>query len=247
MNKKLNFKNLKQSYDKKGFIVLKNILNKDDAEMIKNKILFYFNSSTKNLKGRSINFTKNSKKINSIHSFEKVDFVKKIIKDKMFKKIARIFVGEKVKSFGAELFAKPAREGLAVPVHQDNFYWNINNNKGITIWIALDKTNKKNGSIFYFRGSHLIGIQEHQSSYVPGSSQAIKNNYILKKFEKHQTKLNVGDVIVHNCMVLHGSDKNKTYTPRTGLTLRYIPQKSKIDKELKKIYARKLIKQIKSR
>ena len=75
----------------------------------------------------------------------------------------------------------------------------------------------------------------------------LKNDYILKKFEKHQTKLNVGDVIVHNCMVLHGSDKNKTNTPRIGLTLRYIPQKSKIDKELKKIYERKLIKQIKSR
>ena len=62
MNKKLNFKNLKQSYDKNGFIVLKNVLNKDDAKKIKNKILFYFNSSAKNLKGRSINFTKNSKK-----------------------------------------------------------------------------------------------------------------------------------------------------------------------------------------
>ena len=50
MNKKLNFKNLKQSYDKNGFIVLKNVLNKDDAKKIKNKILFYFNSSAKNLK-----------------------------------------------------------------------------------------------------------------------------------------------------------------------------------------------------
>ena len=247
MNKKLNFKNLKQSYDKNGFIILRKVLSKNKTIEIKKNILKYFESKSKQLNGRRINYTKKSKKINSIHNFEKVGFVKKMIKNKTFKKIARTFVGERIKSFGAELFAKPAKEGLAVPIHQDNYYWNIDNSKGITIWIALDKSNKKNGGIFYFKKSHLIGIQEHKNSYVPGSSQALKSNFILKKFEKAQTNLSAGDVIIHNCMILHGSNMNKTKMSRTGLTLRYIPKKSKIDKNLKKIYEKKLNSQIRNR
>lgn len=246
MKKNTNLKLLKRNYDENGFIVLKNILSKKKSSEIKKKILNYFEKRSKKLNGRRINYTK-TKKINSIHNFEKVNFVKKIIRDKKFEKIAKNFIEGKIKSFGAELFAKPATEGLAVPIHQDNYYWNINNNHGLTIWIALDKSNKKNGSVFYYKKSHLIGIQDHRSSYVPGSSQALKNSKILKNFKKSQTNLNIGDVIVHNCMILHGSNKNKTKQPRTGLTLRYIPKKSRIDLSLKKIYEKKLLSQMKSR
>ena len=245
--KKTNIKNLKKSYDSNGYVVLKNILSKEKAQEIKKKILIYFKTNAQSLIGRRINYTKKSKKINSIHNFEKVNFVRKIIKDKTFKKIAKTFIGEETKSFGAELFAKPAKDGPAVPIHQDNYYWNIDNSKGITIWIALDKSNRRNGSVFYYKKSHLIGIQEHKNSYVPGSSQTIKNDYILNKFNKIHTSLNIGDVIVHNCMVIHGSNKNKTRKSRTGLTLRYIPKKSKIDTNLKKIYEKKLFSQLKNR
>ena len=34
---------------------------------------------------------------------------------------------------------------MAAPVHQDNYYWNISKDNGITIRIALDKSTKKMG------------------------------------------------------------------------------------------------------
>ena len=91
--------------------------------------------------------------INSVHNL-KWPFIKKFKKNKRIVKIAEILLNGKIKSFGAEVFAKPAKVGMAVPIHQDNFYWNVNNNKGLTVWLALDKASKKNGAIFYFKKSH---------------------------------------------------------------------------------------------
>ena len=43
----------------------------------------------------------------------------------------------------SELFKKPKKSGLKASPHQDDFYWNVKGNKGITFWIALDEANKK--------------------------------------------------------------------------------------------------------
>ena len=42
------------------------------------------------------------------------------------------------------------------------------------MWIALDEANKKNGSLYYFKKSHKLGLLPHEASNTPGSSQKIK-------------------------------------------------------------------------
>ena len=91
-------------------------------------------------------------------------YIKRFRKNKKILKIIKILLDDNLKDFGAELFAKPAKVGKAVPIHQDNFYWNVDNSKGVTVWIALDQVTKKNGAIFYFHKSHKRGLLKHQSS-----------------------------------------------------------------------------------
>ena len=59
--------------------------------------------------------------------------------------------------------------------------------------------------------------------------------------------LNIGDCIIHNCMVVHGSTKNTSKISREGVTLRFIPNNSKIDYSHKKKYESQLRLQIKKR
>ena len=134
---------------------------------------------------------------------------------------------------------------MAVPIHQDNFFWNLNNSKGLTVWIALDKCTKKNGAIFYFKKSQQKGLIGHKPSYVPGTSQEIKNKKILKKFKKISPELNKGDLLIHHCLVIHGSKKNTSRKSRVGLTMRYIGKSSKINNSAKKKYEKNLKKQLK--
>ena len=237
-------KKLKREYEKKGFVVYKNLISKSNLHEM-NKILGVFKKKYKAKNSKNINMT--NKKINSIHNMEDLIWIKKLRKDKTIIEIIKTLIKERAKNFGSEFFAKPARHGLKSPVHQDNFYWSLsplNKNKGLTIWISLNKSDKRNGGVFYFKGSHKIGLLNHVPSHAPGSSQTVKNLKMLKRFRKVYPKLNPGDCLIHNTMVAHGSEPNKSNSPRKGITLRYVPKKSKFNKSHKNKYLQSLKKQI---
>ena len=237
-------KKLKREYEKKGFVVYKNLISKKNLHEM-NKSLGVFTKKYKAKTRKNMNLT--NKKINSIHNMEDWIWIKKLRKDKTIIEIIKTLIKERAKNFGSEFFAKPARHGLKSPVHQDNFYWSLsplNKNKGLTIWISLNKSDKRNGGVFYFNGSHKIGLLNHVPSHAPGSSQTVKNLKMLKRFRKVYPKLNPGDCLIHNTMVAHGSEPNKSNSPRKGITLRYVPKKSKFNKSHKNKYLQSLKKQI---
>ena len=66
----------------------------------------------------------------------------------------------------------------------------------------------------------------------------------LQRFRKVYPKLNPGNCLIHNTMVAHGSEPNKSNLPRRGITLRYIPKSSKFNKSHKNKYLQSLKKQI---
>ena len=81
---------------------------------------------------------------------------------------------------------------------------------------------------------------DHKLSKVRGLSQELKDKSILKKFKKNSPDLKSGDALVHNCMIIHGSNKNLSKSSRTGLTMRFISSSSKFNTENKKKYELKL-------
>jgi len=231
---KINY--LKKVYDSNGYVVVKNFVNLNKVKSIKHSLLDYIKKNHSLLKKKDAAIIKKNNTINSISNLKKWSYVRKMQNTKKIKNLAKIFLGKKIKNFGAELFAKPAKVGLPAPIHQDNHYWHLLDNKGITIWIALDESNKKNGAVFYYKKSHRAGLLKHKLSKVIGLSQELKNKKILKKFEKVTPNLEPGDALVHNCMIAHGSNKNLSKFSRTGLTMRFISLNSKFNIIKKKKY-----------
>ena len=225
MNKK---EILQNNFDKNGYVVVKNFLPNKDIKDVKTSLHNYIKKNFKKLKGRDIAKIKNNS-ISSIHNLKKWQYVKKLQNTNKVKNLAKTILREKIKKFGSELFAKPAKIGLPAPIHQDNHYWHLNDGKGITIWIALDHSNKKNGAVFYYSGSHKYGVFKHKKSFAKGSSQKIKNDRILKKFKKKFTNLEIGDLLIHHCLVLHGSKPNKSKNKRLGWTFQFKDKNSEYD------------------
>ena len=233
---------LKNNFDRDGFVLIRKFYSSSKIKQIKKNLFKHLEKIKHKLKKRQIHFT-DSKLINSVHHL-KWEKMNEIRNNKKILNIVKTLLRDKVKHFGAEVFAKPAKYGLKVPIHQDNFYWNVDNSKGLTVWIALDKSIKKNGAIFYYKKTHKLGLLNHKSSYAPGSSQKLKNLNILKKFKKTMPNLNVGDILIHHCLVVHGSMKNLSNNDRTGLTMRYIGKSSKILISSKSNYEKELKKQL---
>ena len=232
MNKK---EILQNNFDKNGYVVVKNFLPNKDIKDVKTSLHNYIKKNFKKLKGRDIAKIKNNS-ISSIHNLKKWQYVKKLQNTNKVKNLAKTILREKIKKFGSELFAKPAKIGLPAPIHQENHYWHLTDGKGITIWIALDHSNKKNGAVFYFEKSHMVGLLEHKLSNVKGLSQELKNKEILKFFRKKTPTLKPGDALIHSCMIIHGSNQNRSGNNRMGLTMRFISAKSKFNLFSKKKY-----------
>lgn len=231
------------NYKENGFCKVKAFMDEKEIKNIENflnNLTQTFESDINKYKSRFCNFTSTGT-VNSLHSLEKYAFVEKILISNKFLELAKFFLEEDPKPFGSEYFAKPAYSGIAVPPHQDNYYWCLNNPNIITIWIALSEVIIENGAIYYYRGSQNKGIIPHIGSNTPGSSQYIPN--ISSHFDdnlKSYVKLKRGDVLIHNSLVVHGSGPNKSQLPRRGFTIRYSSKDQSVNKEMQIRYEQSL-------
>ena len=244
-------KNYIDTYNQNGWLVIKSFLNNKEVNSAKKNIYSFLSKNINKYKGRSINFVKNDQKISEVNSFHELHDCK-WVKDYSKKKkitnlVKKLLPCNKIELRASEYFAKPKKIGLKAPVHQDNFYWNVKDSKGLTIWIALSKSSKKNGTVYYYNGSHKHGLYNHKKSFAKGSSQTIKNLSQLKKYKKVFPTLNAGDILIHHCLIVHGSNSNKSNQSRVGWTFQYKDKNSKYDKKAIKKYESELNKQLNHR
>ena len=250
MGRSLKKENI-EFYKSHGWVVERKIFSDTEIEKIKKEINIFLKKNINIYNGRDINFFNDTPDINNINSFHKMDdcsFIKKIDLNSKIYDISKKYLNSKKPDLRAcELFAKPRLNGLSAPIHQDNFYWCVNDANALTIWLALDETSEKNGGVFYYDGSHKDGVFEHVPSYAKGSSQTIKNKNTLEKYNISIPKLNIGDCVIHHSLTAHGSKENKSKNNRRGLTFQFKSENSFYDNELKIIYEKSLNSQILSR
>lgn len=239
-----------KNYKQNGWIVFKKVFKKTAVTKYKNNIFSYLKNNHKKFKGRNINYFGNKKSFHEISSFHKLQQnknIKNFSEKGLVSKIAKKLLNKKPDLRASELFIKKRGAGKPTPIHQDAYYWNVKKNEGLTVWVALTDSNKKNGSVFYFDKSHKFGVFKHKSSFVKGSSQKIMNEKVLKKFSRSTPNVKKGDVIVHNSLSVHGSFKNTSNRRRIGWTFCYKPKSSLYDINRTKKFEKKLFQQIKLR
>ena len=243
--------NYVKEYQNKGFVVIKNLVSKSEAKALEKKTLSFLKKTIKKYKGRDINFASKKRSLNKLHSFHRLHDSSEIVKFSKNNKISTIaktlIKTKKLELRASEFFAKPKKVGLNTPPHQDNYFWNVKFNKGLTIWIALSKSSKKNGGVYYYCGSHKKGIIKHTPSFAKGTSQKIQDLKKLKRFKKSLPNLDIGDALVHHCLVVHGSYKNLSNYSRRGLTFQFKDKNVQYDNKKIKNYEKQLNFQIQKR
>lgn len=233
-------------FNKDGFVVIKNFFNKNQIQ----EILYELEKVKTKVTKLSNNFyhkTKNGK-FNTIHNIQTFISRGKIIdisKSLKIRNLARLILKDNPQLRNIEFFLKPKKNNMKTPFHQDNYFWNIIGANGINIWIACSKASKLNGGICYLKESQNLGTINHELSFAKGTSQKISDN-VLKhlKYKKIYPSVNIGDVIVHNCEIIHGSYSNKSNNDRIGLVLSFKGANSKYDSKKILEYRKKLKKSL---
>ena len=230
-------------YNLNGELKLKYFLSKPDVENLKKEYANYINNNVKSFRvGPDYNFLRNKGLPSSLHRLQskKKTFFYKVANKKKILKVAENLMQKKIRLQSIQFFIKNSSENYSTPEHQDNAYWSLREGgKGLSIWIALNPTGKKNGTMYYMQGSQNANYPHKSSSNTPGSSLVVKK--LKKKFKKKFYNLDIGDAVVHDCKTIHGSFPNKTKVDRMAFIISYVTKDSQVNEKKLKRYERNLI------
>lgn len=151
--------------------------------------------------------------------------------------VAKLVEGDPV-LVGVETFNKPARIGSGVPYHQDNAYFCQTPPDMLTLWIAIDQVTVENGSVYFIKGSHKLGMLATKLSGVAGNSIGLAKLPDVPISDQFCATLNPGDATFHHCEIIHYSDPNQTDNSRLGLLFVYRGSHTQTDQQLKTAYTK---------
>ena len=215
-----------EDYQNNGVIIIKDVFN-DWIEPLRKgfqKVLDnpskYGRENVDNSKGRFFEDYCNWKRIKEFKDCIYNSHAAKIVAEATSSKSSQIF--------HEHIFIKEAGTHKVTPYHQDMPYYCVDGENTGSFWIPLDNVDKEN-NLQLILGSHkwtkLIRPTKwsnDQSWYKDDSSfmdlpnkEDFKDNILIPE-------LNLGDAVLFNFKIVHGSSGNKTSKPRRAFSMRFI-------------------------
>lgn len=132
-------------------------------------------------------------------------------------------LGPNIGLWSSHFICKDPYVGRATPWHEDSAYWTgrlDGYGKIITVWLAIDRSNKENGCMRVIPGTHKSGFSDYESvdkeSNLFGSQ--IKN---VDESKAVYFELERGECSLHDSRIIHGAEPNASPFRRCGYTMRY--------------------------
>jgi len=248
----MDYELIKNEFYEKGWCKVSNFFDQSLINDVKEELDDFIKVNTDNYDIGEIHFTEKNNlsapKINTIHVLSyKSQFFKDLLFNEKVINLMEYILDDYVEPQWSQLFAKPAKVGLASPMHQDNYYWNIDGNRTVTLWLAIDKVFELNSGVSYYEKSHNLGIVNHEPSFAKGTSQKVSDVVInnLPKNSLVTPHLEPGDILLHHSCMIHGSKGNLSNHDRRGMSMWYKAKSAGIDKENLKKYENSLKEQLK--
>ncbi len=135
-------------------------------------------------------------------------------------------IGPDIGLWSSHFISKEPRIGRATPWHTDADYWQnrFDNFTGIvTVWLAIDRSDRANGCMRVIPGSHRAGAGE----YEPVDIQTNTFERQLKNVDESRAvyfELATNECSLHDSRLVHGAEANTSDRRRCGYTMRYFSQ-----------------------
>lgn len=213
----------------KGWISIPGVLDKDSAESFRQYITRAVMEETGNTKPLSERSTYDKAFLQIFNLWRKNEMVKQFVLSPRFSNIAAQLLGvEKVRIYHDQaLYKEPG--GGKTPWHIDQYYWPIDTEKTVTLWMPLVDIDDQMGILQFASETHLAG-SELERIPISDESEAYFNDYIQKnKPELSDIKsYNAGDASFHYGWTLHYAQGNNSNRMREVMTVIYVADGDKV-------------------
>ena len=131
--------------------------------------------------------------------------------------------------FSTHYFNKlPGPNGIATLWHADGLYWPLEPMEVLTLWVAVDRSDRENGCLRVVKGTHIGNHTLKPDLSIKNTlGQSTHTDEEIEREKVVDLELNPGDVSIHHANIVHGSEANKSNRRRCGLTIRYISTRTK--------------------
>ena len=241
-------KTLKSSFDKDGYVFIPGFLSPDEVEVLNHHVRRFISDKIPSMSASHFFYEDNedSATLKQMQDMEKYDdYFKTLAVQSKYETIAKAMLGEDVVCKTVEYFNKPPKIGKPTPPHQDGYYFMLDPQQAVTMWLALEKVDEENGCVKYVKGSHLKGMRAHGRTTTLGFSQQIVD-FGTEEDMKNEIAFpaNPGDLLVHHSLTIHRAGANTTTNrTRKAMGLIYWGLSAKEDKEAKERYMQQLAKE----
>ena len=247
-NKSLQ-KELQGSFEENGFIFFPGFLNKKEITEVKKRLAFFLKNRVSKMPSKMVYFEdkwdeSTLKQLQRLFEFD--EFFHQMMFGSRFEKLASILLKDNVVGKNIQYFNKPPKIGKGTPAHQDGYYFMLEPNEAVTMWMALENVDEENGCVRYVKGSHKKGMRSHGRTNVLGFSQGMTDFGTpddLKNEVFFPTK--AGDLLVHHSLTIHRADANSSEDrTRRAMGFIYYAEKAKEDRVAHEDYAKKLAEEL---
>lgn len=156
------------------------------------------------------------------------DVLRKFVLAKRFAHVAAKLMGvERVRLYHDQaLFKEPG--GGHTPWHQDQYYWPLDTNNTVTMWMPLVDINSDMGIMRFASGTHTLG--SITSKEISDDSEDFFNNFVASnKFDVNGANaMSAGDATFHAGWTLHNAPGNKSSKMREVMTIIYFADKTRV-------------------
>ena len=136
-----------QAYNETGFLAPLDIFDQEETERHR----AYFDD----LLAQYLADGKDSYSISTAHL--RHQGVYDLLVDPRIVEVVRDLLGDDVIGWGSHYFCKMPGDGKQVSWHQDAGYWPLSPSKTVTVWLAIDDSDRGNGCMRVIPGTHQLG------------------------------------------------------------------------------------------
>ena len=158
----------------------------------------------------------------------KDEAVKRFVFEKRFARIAAELLGvQSVRLYHDQALFKEAGGGHT-PWHQDKYYWPLDTDKVITMWMPLVDIDDEMGMIRFASGSHKFGGVE--SVEISDESEDLFDRFVSKNQFEISTppSMKAGDATFHLGWTIHSAGSNRTDRMREVMTIIYFADGARV-------------------
>lgn len=138
-------------------------------------------------------------------------------------------IGPDILCWNTIFWIKEARSQSFVSWHQDLKYWGLDCDDLVTVWVALSPATVESGCMRVLPGSHRGEMLAHDDVY-DGDNMLTRGQEIAMDVDEDAAitmALEPGHMSLHNVRLAHASGPNRSTDRRIGVSLHYMPTRSK--------------------